>query len=291
MSIQVTSINGQPYINGKPVYYGEVFPHRNLLINGGFDVWQRGNSFTGGGYYTDRWLCGITSVVSRGETIALSGCKYTMDFDGSSSNPYIMQKIENSVQMGGKTFTLSFWYQKVPREVKVTDGAGNETSHTAIATGNIDNSYTEYAVTFSLPYVNNAVDGSVSIKIQLSANVGSVHKIGKAQLEEGSIATPFEQVPIADTLARCQRYYESRGYGRTQTYSETGSHALFEVAYTVPKRISPNVTVVASIRLNSDDGVTMYKSDGTTASFTARIIPVTNGMAGSVYSFKADAEL
>ena len=28
------------------------------------------------------------------------------------------------------------------------------------------------------------------------------------QLEEGSVATPFEQVPIADTLARCQRYYE-----------------------------------------------------------------------------------
>ena len=38
---------------------------KNLIINGGFDVWQRNTSFTGAGYTSDRWIISTTSLLQQ----------------------------------------------------------------------------------------------------------------------------------------------------------------------------------------------------------------------------------
>jgi hypothetical protein len=55
---------------------------RNLLINGNFDVWQRGTSFTGlAGYGPDRWSTGIsgggTLNITRSTTVPDAGSAYS----------------------------------------------------------------------------------------------------------------------------------------------------------------------------------------------------------------------
>ena len=42
--------------------HGGTFSLRNKLINGSFDIWQRGNTFSGSVYSGDRWKIGSAGV-------------------------------------------------------------------------------------------------------------------------------------------------------------------------------------------------------------------------------------
>lgn len=60
------------------------------------------------------------------------------------------------------------------------------------------------------------------------------------QLEKGGVATPFEYVHVADSLARCQRYYENIS---TSVYSYgANTTALAMLPVKVLKRASPSVS-------------------------------------------------
>lgn len=74
--------------------------------------------------------------------------------------------------------------------------------------------------------------------------------LANVQLEEGSVATPFEQRPLGLELQLCRRYYEqsllsAATPGESQNY-ECGMWPLaaggsFPVRYTVPKRSIPTI--------------------------------------------------
>ena len=82
---------------------------KNFLINGGFDIWQRGISGLGAGYVADRWYS-ATSTTSQDTTKVAAGCQYSMKVTTSTTTAIaIYQSIEtaNSVALAGKTVTLS----------------------------------------------------------------------------------------------------------------------------------------------------------------------------------------
>lgn len=69
------------------------------------------------------------------------------------------------------------------------------------------------------------------------------------QLEEGSIATPFEQRPIGLELSLCQRYYYQ--FPSDQTYPRFSGYSAVATIYTnlplpVTMRIAPQVTTLVS---------------------------------------------
>lgn len=117
---------------------------RNFLINGNFDIWQRGTSYTGNvtspiAYpAADRWISYIvvpasnspngTYTISRrtagASDLANIGSRYYMrhqssiatygtvgmsSFMGDAAGIFAIQNIENAAAVLGKTVTISFW--------------------------------------------------------------------------------------------------------------------------------------------------------------------------------------
>ena len=88
----------------------------NFLINGAFDIWQRGTSSTTNGVYiADRWLhsrSAGTHTVSRSTDVPDATLPYSLSFASTSGTaPYITQRIEaaNAIPLVGQTVTFSIW--------------------------------------------------------------------------------------------------------------------------------------------------------------------------------------
>lgn len=97
--------------------------HRNKLINGNFDIWQRSSSFTSGSAFfgPDRWnfrpgIGGVSLTVARNSFSSGSiiphqpayGCTIQRDITGTASC-YIRQPIEDVRTLSGKEATFTIW--------------------------------------------------------------------------------------------------------------------------------------------------------------------------------------
>lgn len=70
------------------------------------------------------------------------------------------------------------------------------------------------------------------------------------QLEKGGVATPFEYINVADSLARCERYYQ-RCYANTRGYAPSSGHPIeTTIQYRVLMRTLPAVSLIAGTRAN-----------------------------------------
>jgi hypothetical protein len=184
-----------------PVAQVPYLGRRNLIINGGFDVWQRGN-------LPDRWQS--TAGMSVDNTI-----KTHMKFTTTSADPYQWYKVEDiGRRLAGKVVTLSLWG-------KCSDG-GNAIQYIdyehssamspywATPTGEVDSDgFHRYEITFSLESSNGGEDPDWhSFRFEWRAVSGITIEIKEVQLELGSVATPFEHRSYGEELALCQRYYQ-----------------------------------------------------------------------------------
>jgi hypothetical protein len=207
----------------------------NYVINGGFDVWQRGTAAvtTNGLYSADRWIIGSsagTNSVTRSTDVPTgTGVAYSISFAGTSTtNPRIRQRIEsaNSLGFAGKTVTLSFYAKstsgtgaiKVDTAYPTTtaDTFGTWASPTTTAdqsglevlpTGNASTSWTWYSVTFA---VNSLASRGYQIDLyRETSTASSTTLFAGVQLELGFVATPFKRngSTLQAELAACQRYY------------------------------------------------------------------------------------
>lgn len=124
-------------LSPKSVSGGPLAGFRNKIINGDFDIWQRGTSQTGNAYGSDdRWLndaVGTTHVHSRqdftiGQTDVPTSAKHfsrtvVTSVAGAGNYAIKYQKIEGVRSLAGKTATITFWAK--------ADAAKNiATSHT-----------------------------------------------------------------------------------------------------------------------------------------------------------------
>ena len=96
---------------------------RNKFINGNFDVWQRGTSFSASGYAADRWKNGYgggnATVFSQqsftlGQTDVPGNPKFysrqvTTSANSASSYATLNQKLEGVRTFAGQTVTISFY--------------------------------------------------------------------------------------------------------------------------------------------------------------------------------------
>ena len=216
---------------------------KNAIINGNFDVWQRGTSFSlaaGGAttsrYTVDRWSYGgeANFTISR-QTAVNAGSAYALRLQRNAGatatgDQFLCYVVESSTaqMFAGKTATLSFYMRK-------GDNYSGSTSYNLLRTGTgtdegvasmYGSSWTGYVQT-----IRTQVPTTTSTKYSFTFTIPSnVKELGfligyagasgtagandwieyeQMQFEIGDVATPFSRAggSIGGELALCQRYY------------------------------------------------------------------------------------
>ena len=195
---------------------------RNRIINGAFDIWQRGTSFTSSSvneYSADRWRTegyNTNSVISQqtftvGQTAVPGYPRYFCRVTTSSapSNYWaFQQRIECPHNINGDgTYTLSFWVKAVSGTIAAGTFKYGINDNSTYSNPAITTTWQKISVTQTLSGVSES-SGYLSIYIvSIGSGVSSLSvDIASVQVEVGSVATPFEREIYSQTLAKCQRY-------------------------------------------------------------------------------------
>lgn len=200
---------------------------RNKLINGAFDLWQRGTSFASanGVYTADRWAGNnVTGAVSRqtftlGQTAVPGNPKYYIQFASTGANDGIRQRIEGVQTLAGGNGTLGFYARVTAGTLSVTPrytqvfGTGGSPSANVSTDGSAKTLTTTWQLftdTVALPSISGktlGTNGDDYLQVSLSCGAAATVEVALVQFEAGSVATPFEFKPLGTELALCQRYY------------------------------------------------------------------------------------
>ena len=210
---------------------------KNAIINGGFDIWQRGTSQSAGtsGYQTaDRYYlnnAGATGFTFNQGASDLTGFRYFGRLQRASGNAgttgmtvgYTLETSE-SLRFAGQTVTFSFYARKGANysmgnfPVTLYYGTGTDqrlysfTGLTAVATSpnfSPTTSWARYSQTVTIP--SNATELGFEALLTPTGTAGAADYIDLTgfQLELGSVATTFSRAggTLQGELAACQRYY------------------------------------------------------------------------------------
>lgn len=220
--------------------------HRNLLVNGGFEVWQRGaGAFTASGAYTaDRWVMeegslSAMSVTQESTTIDSQGryslaCVYT-----HSSTSALYQDVENWRDFKGKTVSFSVRVRQSVASmmrVQLSDGVDLIASSPIATTGSF--------VTHTISYTVETSATTLRASVQFLAS-GTAY-LDNAMLVVGPAPAPYQPLHPQEDLARCQRYYEVHGGVNTSLavggYNAAGGGDTFYLPFATFKGGTPTVT-------------------------------------------------
>jgi hypothetical protein len=256
-----------PYVAGK-----------NAVINGGFDVWQRGTSFvpTTTAYGPDRWQiyrnttnCTV-SRQSPGSTLSQFQYCGRMQRDSgttqvNSSSFAMTLETSESLKFSGQTATWSFYARAGANfsgssvsalRLYFAYGTGTDQNVVTGFTGNVylinaqvqalTTSWVKYSFTINIPSTATELGWEINALWSGTAGAADFFEVTGVQLEIGSVATPFARAggSIGGELALCQRYYEAylfaaNGLLSAQAISTTATYG--HLSYKVPKRGTPTI--------------------------------------------------
>jgi hypothetical protein len=246
---------------------------KNGIINGGFDIWQRGTSITmsSTAYTADRWngyrsvAGGTVTRQATGDTTNLPNIQYCARVSRDSGNTattslYFGQSVEtsNAIPYAGKAITFSFYARK---------GANYSPTSSALIAGlysgtgtdqnNTTGSYTGFATvaentatltttwqrfTYTGTFAATATEFCVQFAMAPTGTAGAADyfEVTGVQIELGSTATPFSRAggTIQGELAACQRYYwrfsKASGYTTYPGYGFTYSTTRVDATVVFP---------------------------------------------------------
>lgn len=226
----------------------------NLIINGNFNIWQRGTSQSSTGYNADRWVGIINggAVFSKINAINLRNSSFALRAATTSAASWfeIKQIIETSnvIFVRGKKVVLSF-YAKIPETYKGESNTWNcnlrayaeytdDLSDSIIGSVEVENSVYEtplsyewvrHQVSFDIP--DDAQTLSINFRPSniVSLPENAVVDITQVKLELGDVATNYDDLLYTDELRKCQRYYQ-----KIDVDFEAGSQNNQQFGITIP---------------------------------------------------------
>lgn len=249
----------------------------SLLINGGFQVAQRGTTFStiNSKYTLDRW-CFNQYATGSVEKVS-NGVKLT----STSEYFWMTQYFEEDLKayLLGKTITCSLMLLS-GRKIVLTGVAGN----------NLTTNWIE----------NVALVFTDTLEYQIRVKNGNVATVVYVKLELGSKATPFIPRPYGEELTMCQRYYEviDRVFRTTSFTLGDGMFAI-EYPFLVEKRVPPTVVLpsdktelieVVGARNSTPTNLECFTTIGGVR-FTGVLANDANRIVGLNFRTYADAEI
>ena len=272
---------------------------RNLVKNGGFDVWQRGTSFTnvsGKNYIADRWWCTPNSGAhtQTRQASGLNGFDYCLRMQRNAGQTaggvvYLLNEFESidSSRHRGKKLTFSFYARKGANfshsssylTSNLTSGTGTDQSLSAGLTGgagliSVNNTLTTDWQKFTHTTSSVLASNVNQICIQFTtvhagtAGTNDYYELAGVQLEVGTEATDFENRSFGEELALCQRYHCKGSISTTGN----GSTVYISASSMFPQQMRATPTIV----LTDDEGNVGKCSNDALDNVAASVARVTN---------------
>ena len=303
---------------------------KNYIINGNFDIWQRGASQTSSGYGSDdRWVNVNTGSTKNHSQVACTDTERAL-FNASYFSRTVVtsvagagnecdkwQNIEDVSRLAGKTVTLSFWAKAdSAKNIGIwfdqVFGSGGSAAVTLISNQLValTTTWQKKTITVTLPSIVGKTVGLSSFTrvafgfdnaAALVGRQSGTFDIAQVQLEEGSVATPFEQRPYGTELALCERYYEVIAGGDISGGAFNAGNLFAGLRFRTVKRAAPTMTANANGGWVGNNGIGalnnvifgeagIYGCRVDSTSFTGSVV---QGYAYSFrnFDFRASAEL
>jgi len=250
-----------PTLTGTTTVSGDIVPstplsHRNMITNGGMQIWQRGTAMGSG---TSTYRQDMFKIERRGSTVPIvirstdvpagegfgySARMYAIAEPDDGFHFYTGVELPGTGQYGvfetGTKMILSFWiksaystrtidpvlYLKNGLEgVDYSQGLDSTEDSTAIPT-----SWTRMEFNYTMPSwsagagsLTNVTCAAIRFLMGNDDTPIDIYITG-VQLELGSNPTPFEHRTYADDLAKCQRYFYNIFHGTSSTLNFDSHH-------------------------------------------------------------------
>ena len=256
---------------------------KNIVVNGGFDVWQRGTSVAYGtvaGRGADCWIivrsgwAGGATMSRQTGTAESPYCARVQRDSGNTSTSYIaitnsLESI-NCVKFAGKQITFSFYarkganYSEASSLISYSLNSGTGTDQNITTTGltgqtalvdtvaTITTSWQRFSWTGTVPSNSNQLAVGFAWTPVGTAGAADYFEITNVQIELGTAATPFTRVGgnPAGEYALCQRYYQVIGDNIYELinggYMQSGNSAYASWTLPVEMRTTPTGTKVGN---------------------------------------------
>jgi hypothetical protein len=185
---------------------------------------------------------GIAQIIEQQNCIGLIGGDVTLTFKAKVSSTTKLENVKAAiVAWSGTADTvtsdiISAWGVEGTNPTLIASAAYENTP----ANLNITTSYATYTVTAN---VDTASTKNIIVFIWsdvTDTTLGDFLYITDVQLENGTVATPFEARPIGTELALCQRYYEIGGAASFVVVTNVSGRYPSR-GFMVTKRVSPPI--------------------------------------------------
>ena len=263
--------------------YGSAI-NNNILINGGFDVWQReiganaAHGATGTTYFADRWvrLDGISGAGDAGigvysierkefdlnQTNVYGNPKYYAslrnDCDPQSSVGdfvFIENRVEDVRTARGEDVTMSFWAKcgvtGATMSIVVDQYDGNNAVVTNPAAVSLGTLWSKHEISFFVPDITTTPTGKHYVGFGFdTSRLKTTLDLAQVKLERGIVATKNASSPQQreEELHNCSRYYQ-RSYNTDESFASK----------TMLDDNTPNTTVVDFTTTPSKDHYEKFK--------------------------------
>ncbi|MCP4102528.1 MAG: hypothetical protein GY750_14080 [Lentisphaerae bacterium] len=221
----------------------------NLLINGGFQVWQRGESFINvvtNTYTADRWVFNDNNTTSRANITKNE--QSNLIFEIANSGSAVLSVLDQRIDILGKKQSSQFTFSTMLKKSSGT--SGSLTMYDEIGAPFVSESISDsdefqtISITGTLPENKSTVNCRFQIN---NPQNGQSLEIVWAKLEVGNIATPFEYSNYTTEALKCHRYYWDRDsfsylYDAKKSTTNSGPTGT-SILFPTEMRATPTVTL------------------------------------------------